>query len=515
MATPVATPVTLENPLRQGLLSGRVSPPCSLVIYGASGDLTHRKLVPALFDLYEKHLLPTSFNLIGISRSKISDDEFKQKLKESLKESEPQLSDSLWNSFSQNFHYIPGGYDDFKIYQSLAKRLDELDQENGTAGNRIFYLSTPPNVFEDIILNLGVAGLNKEDKGFSRIVIEKPFGRDLQSAVELNLKVKEVFRERQIYRIDHYMGKETVQNLLVMRFANSLFEPIWDRRYVDHIQITASEDQGVGSRAGYYESSGILRDMFQNHLFQVMCLIAMEPPVAFEANAIRDEKLKILKSIRPFTDQTVAQSAVRGQYGPGFLAGEKVPGYRQEDGVNPKSNTPTYAALKIFLDTWRWHGVPFLLRSAKRLPKRTTEVAIQFKEPPNLLFKNNLSDLSPNVLVVRIQPDEGITLKFETKVPGMTMEARTVNMDFRYETSFAEGTSEAYERLLLDCMLGDATLFIRGDEVEAAWAALMPVLNHWENTEPEEAFPNYEAGSWGPAAADKMLEKHWRQWRRL
>ncbi len=511
----MASPILLENPLRKGLPSERVPAPCSLVIYGASGDLTHRKLVPALYDLYEKHLLPSSFSLVGISRSKMSDEEFKQKLKESLKGSEPQLSDSLWNSFSQNFHYLAGGYDDPKVYQSLATLLDEFDAENGTSGNRIFYLSTPPNVFENIISNLGAAGLSEEKKGYSRIVIEKPFGHDLDSAKELNRRVKEVFQEHQIYRIDHYLGKETVQNLLVMRFANSIFEPIWDRRHVDHIQITASEDLGVGSRAGYYESSGVLRDMFQNHLFQVMCLIAMEPPVTYEANAIRDEKLKILKSIRPFDSQSVTQWAVRGQYGPGYLAGEKVPGYRQEEGVDPRSITPTYAALKIFLDTWRWHGVPFLLRSGKRLPKRATEVAIQFKEPPNLLFKNNLSELSPNVLVVRIQPDEGITLKFETKVPGITMEARTVNMDFRYGNTFAEGTSEAYERLLLDCMLGDATLFIRGDETEAAWSALMPVFHHWENTEPAGDFPNYEAGSWGPSDADRMLEKPWRKWRRL
>jgi len=511
----MSPPALMENPLRENLMADRVPAPCSLVIYGASGDLTHRKLVPALFDLYRKHLLPTSFNLVGISRSRLTDEDFKKHLKESLKESQPQLSDSLWDSFSQNFHYLSGGYDDFKSYQNLATLLDGLDRKNGTAANRIFYLSTPPNVFEPIISNLGAAGLNRENPGYARVVIEKPFGRDLDSAKELNGKLKEVFKEHQIYRIDHYLGKETVQNLLVMRFANSIFEPIWDRRLVDHVQITASEDLGVGSRAGYYESSGVLRDMFQNHLFQVMCLIAMEPPVTYEANAIRDEKLKILKAIRPFEKQSVAPRAVRGQYGPGFLGGEKVPGYREEEGVNPRSTTPTYAAIQVFLDTWRWHGVPFLLRSGKRLPKRATEVAIQFKEPPNLLFKSNLSDLAPNVLVARIQPDEGITLKFETKVPGMTMESRTVNMDFRYGTAFAEGTSEAYERLLLDCMLGDATLFIRGDETEAAWAALMPVLRHWESAEPEGSFPNYEAGSWGPAAADALLGKPWRKWRRL
>jgi glucose-6-phosphate 1-dehydrogenase len=511
----MTTAELLVNPLREGLSANRVPAPCSLVIYGASGDLTSRKLVPALFNLYRKHLLPTSFSLIGVSRSPISDDEFKQKLKEMLKQEDPELTDALWNSFSQNFHYLAGAYDDLKAYEKLSNLLDQKDRNNGTAGNRIFYLSTPPNVFEDIISNLGTSGLAKEAKGYSRIVIEKPFGHDLDSAKELNQKVQEVFKEHQIYRIDHYLGKETVQNLLVMRFANSIFEPIWNRENVDHVQITAAEELGVGSRAGYYESSGVLRDMFQNHLFQVMCMVGMEPPVAFEANAIRDEKLKILQSIRPFTPETVSQFAVRGQYGPGFLAGQKVPGYREEKDVNPKSTTPTYAALKVFLDTWRWHGVPFLLRSAKRLPKRSTEVAIQFKEPPNLLFKNNVSNLSPNVLVIRIQPDEGMTLKFETKVPGMTTEARTVNMDFRYGTSFAEDTPEAYERLLLDCMLGDATLFIRGDEAEAAWKALMPVITHWETTQPEKPFPNYEAGSWGPSEADALLEKPWRQWRRL
>jgi glucose-6-phosphate 1-dehydrogenase len=508
-----ATP--LENPLREGLFADRVPVPCTLIIFGASGDLTQRKLVPALFDLYRRHQLPASFNLVGISRSKLTDEEFRKRLKDFMKEAEPGLSDALFDSFSQNFHYFAGGYDDPAAYKALAERLQQLDAKNGTLGNRIFYLSTPPNVFKDVINNLGAAGLNKEDKGYARVVIEKPFGRDLATAQELNRQVRDVFQEHQIYRIDHYLGKETVQNLLVMRFANSIFEPIWDRRYVDHVQITACEDLGVGGRAGYYESSGVMRDMFQNHLLQVLSLVAMEPPAAFEANAIRDEKLKILRSIRPIPLSDVEQWAVRGQYGPGFLGGEKVPGYREEEGVKPSSTTPTFAAVKLYLDTWRWHGVPFFLRSGKRLPKRATEVAIQFKEPPNLLFKGNLSDLSPNVLVVRIQPDEGITLKFETKVPGMTMEVRTVNMDFRYNTSFAEGTSEAYERLLLDCMLGDATLFIRGDEAEAAWEAVMPILNAWETTLPREYFPNYEAGTWGPASADALLEKPGRAWRHL
>jgi glucose-6-phosphate 1-dehydrogenase len=504
-----------ENPLRQGLLIDRIPPPLCLVIFGASGDLAHRKLVPALFDLYEKHLLPPSFGMLGIARSKLSDAEFKQGLKDSLKQERPNLSEALWNSFSQNFNYFSGGYDDSKTYQSLSGCLDEWDRKNGTAGNRIFYLSTPPNLFEDILTHLGTSGLNREDKGFSRVVIEKPFGHDLPSARKLNRKVSSVFQERQIYRIDHYLGKETVQNLLVMRFANSIFEPIWDRQHVDHVQITAAEDLGVGGRAGYYEKSGVLRDMFQNHLFQLMCLIAMEPPVNFEADAIRDEKLKILQAIRPFPMETLESLAVRGQYGAGFLAGEKVPGYRQEEGVDEHSVTPTYAALKVFLDTWRWQDVPFLLRSGKRLPKSASEVAIQFKEPPNLLFKKNIGALSPNVLVVRIQPDEGITLKFETKVPGMALSNRTVNMDFRYGTSFAEDTPLAYERLLLDCMLGDSTLFIRADEAETAWEALTPLLNRWESVPPGENFPNYVAGSWGPASADRLLEKPHRAWRRL
>ncbi len=509
--------LTLENSLREGLGSQRSGVPCSLVIFGASGDLTKRKLVPALFSLYQKHLLSTSFSLIGTSRSQLSTDEFKHRLKSALDEKIPGISSALWESFSQNFHYLPltGGFNNLADYQALSKLLNDLDQKNDTLGNKIFYLSTPPEVFEDIISNLGRVELTREKKGFSRVIIEKPFGHDLASAQMLNQKIKNVFNENQIYRIDHYLGKETVQNLLVMRFANSIFEPIWNRRYIDHVQITAAEEIGIENRAGFYETSGVLRDMFQNHLFQILCLVAMEPPISFEANAIRDEKLKILKSIRPFEEEELKTSACRGQYGGGYLGGEKVVAYREEAGVNPLSTTPTFAALKIYLDTWRWVGVPFYLRSGKRLAKRISEVAIQFKEPPDLLFKNNLQAISPNVLVIRIQPDEGITLKFETKVPGMAFEVRNVNMDFRYGTSFTVGAPEAYERLLLDCMLGDATLFIRSDEVEAAWEALMPILNYWETTSPQEAFPNYEAGTWGPAMADALFVKPWRKWRRL
>ncbi len=505
----------LHNPLREGLSRERIPPPCILVLYGASGDLTHRKLVPALFGLYQKNLLPSSLHLIGTSRTVMSSETFKENLKSSLKKSIPQLSDSLWEGFSQNIEYLPGGFDDPEAYARLAAHLDETDRKKGTLHNRIFYLSTPPNVYETVIENLGLAGLSSEARGYSRIVLEKPFGRDLESAQYLNRQVRKVFAEEQIYRIDHYLGKETVQNILVMRFGNSIFEPLWNRRYIDHVQITAAEDLGIGSRAGYYDQSGIIRDMFQNHLFQVMCLVAMEPPISLEAEAIRDEKLKILKSIKPFTPENLERRAVRGQYGPGLLAGEQVPGYRSEPQIDPGSNTPTYAALKLYLNTWRWQGVPFFLRSGKRLAKRATEVAIRFKDPPHLLFQETLVDLSPNVLILRLQPDEGMTLRFEAKVPGMSMEIRDVKMDFSYGTSFIQDAPDAYERLLLDCMLGDSTLFIRGDEAEAAWNALMPVLDAWENTPPEEPFPNYEVGTWGPDSADRLLVKPWRKWRRL
>ena len=507
------TPLT--NALRAGLTNERVATPCTLVIYGASGDLTHRKLVPALFGLYQKHLLPTAFHLIGTSRTVLSSEEFRADLKRFLLESVPTLSDALWEGFACNIEYLPGGFDEPAAYARLSRRLDELDKEKGTHHNRVFYLSTPPNVFEPIIANLGQAGLHHEEQGFSRLVLEKPFGRDLASAQYLNRKVREYFEEQQIFRIDHYLGKETVQNILVMRFGNSIFEPLWNRRYVDQVQITAAEELGIGNRAGYYDSAGIVRDMFQNHLFQVMCLVAMEPPISLEAEAIRDEKLKILKSIRPFTPATVDTLAVRGQYGPGFLAGEPIPGYRDEPNVPPGSNTPTFAAMKLYLDTWRWQGVPFFLRSGKRLPKRTTEVAIFFKHPPRLLYQDTFANLSPNVLILRVQPDEGMTLRIEAKVPGMSMNIRDVKMDFSYGTSFVQNAPEAYERLLLDSMLGDTTLFIRGDEAEAAWRALMPVLDHWQHTAPKDPFPNYPAGSWGPEAADGLMDQPWRQWRRL
>jgi glucose-6-phosphate 1-dehydrogenase len=505
----------MKNPLREGLTAERVAAPCALVIYGASGDLTHRKLIPALFGLYQKHLLPATFHLIGTSRSEISTESFRANLKQFLRESTPEISDTLWEGFAQNIDYVAGGFDDPQSYENLAILLDDLDRDKGTLHNRIFYLSTPPDVFEPIIANLGKAGLHREEKGFSRLVLEKPFGRDLESAQYLNRKVREFFQEQQIYRIDHYLGKETVQNILVMRFGNSIFEPLWNRRYIDHVQITAAEDLGIGTRAGYYESSGIVRDMFQNHLFQVMCLVAMEPPISLEAESIRDEKLKILKSIRPLSQDSLAKHAIRGQYGPGYLAGEPIPGYRQEPNVDENSNTSTFAALKLHLDTWRWQGVPFFLRSGKRLPKRATEVTIHFKYAPRLLFQDTFANLSPNVLVLRLQPDEGVTLRIEAKAPGMSTTIRDVKMDFSYGTSFIQDAPEAYERLLLDCMLGDTTLFIRGDEAEAAWRALMPVFNVWDNTPPLEPFPNYSVGSWGPNSANTLLGEPWRKWRRL
>ena len=503
-----------QNPLREGLTAERVPAPCALVIFGASGDLTFRKLLPALFGLFQKHLLPAAFTIIGLSRSPLSTEEFRAKLRLVLQEQIPHLSENLWESFSTTIEYVAGDYADPTAYRELAAKLTASARDRGTH-NRILYLATPPGVFAEIVFNLGFAGLQREDAGFSRLVVEKPFGHDLDSARELNRKIREVFREEQIFRIDHYLGKETVQNILVMRFGNSIFEPIWNRRYVDHVQITAAEELGIGGRAGYYERSGVVRDMFQNHLFQVMCLVAMEPPISMEAETIRDEKLKVLRAIQPFDNKTVLSRAVRGQYGPGLLAGTRIPGYREEPGVATDSITPTYAAMKIFLNNWRWQGIPFLLRSGKRLVKRTTEVAVFFRDPPHLLFRENAINLLPNILVVRIQPDEGMTLRLEAKVPGMSMETRTVNMDFSYGSSFVHGLPDAYERLLLDCMLGDATLFTRGDETELSWQTLAPVLEVWDHTQPSEPFPNYEAGTWGPAAAARLFGDGRHQWRRL
>lgn len=508
---PTQTTTTMDNPLRAGLRLERSPSPCVVVIFGASGDLAKRKLLPALWALNEAQQLPPGFSIVGVARSELSHDEFRQQLRESIA-SDTTIDPTMLDAFLKGLYYVPGSFDDPAVFAKLKALLGQIDQERGTAGNRVYYLATPPSFFPVITQQLGRAELvNREanGNGWTRIVIEKPFGRDLQSARELNRVVHSVFNEAQVYRIDHYLGKETVQNILHFRFANAIWEPIWNRRYVDHVQITVAEDLGIEGRGGYYEEAGIVRDMLENHMLQLLTLTAMEPPVSFDADAVRDEKVKVLRGMRPFDRERVLQDAVRGQYGPGWIGGKRVPGYRQEQKVAPDSATPTYVAAKFYIDTWRWEGVPFYLRSGKRLPKRVTEIAIQFNRVPHLLF----GQTDPNVLAMRIQPDEGITLQFEAKVPGPTPRHRPVTMDFRYGTAFATAPAEAYQRLLLDVMLGDSTLFARSDEVQAAWTLVEPILETWGSMPPQD-LPNYEAGTWGPETADRLLEDAARRWRR-
>lgn len=510
---PSVTPAgTAENPLRKGLRMSRTPQPCVLIIFGASGDLTNRKLLPALWALSESQQLGPGFSVVGISRTKKTHEEFRQELRDAL--DDDSLNDNpAFEQFLEGLFYMPGDINDPGMYEELNKVLHQIDDERGTGGNRVYYLSTQPSFFPIVIHHLGEAGMvsrQTEGSGWTRIVIEKPFGRDLKTARELNQDVLKVFDEQQVYRIDHYLGKETVQNLMVLRFANTIWEPIWNRRYVDHIQITVAERLGVEGRGGYYEEAGLVRDMIANHLLQLLMIVAMEPPVAFDADAVRDEKVKVLRAVRPFTPERIESDVVFGQYGEGASAAEAVPGYREEEKVSPQSTTETYAAMRFYVDNWRWQNVPFFLRSGKRLPKRATEIAIQFKPVPHLLFDHS----TPNVLSIRIQPDEGIALQFDAKVPGTQMVERPVLMDFRYGTSFGVEPADAYQRLLLDVMLGDGTLFARRDEVEAAWKLIDPILEqaveHWG-----KEFPNYEAGTWGPTAADEMIETPERRWRRL
>ena len=510
-----ATPTA--NPLRAGMRMQRTPEPCTVIIFGATGDLTHRKLVPALYNLQRERLLPPGFSVVGFARRDWSDDFFRGSLLADAREfSRSGIEDTLWASFAEGVRYIQSSFDDPRGYQVLAQRLAELDQQRGASGNRLFYLATPPESYATIIQQLGAAGLARSPgDGWTRIIIEKPFGRDLTSARTLNAEVHRVFDESQVYRIDHYLGKETVQNILVFRFANGIFEPLWDRRYVDHVQITVAETVGVEERGGYYEHAGALRDMVQNHLMQLLTLTAMEPPIGYRADAVRDEKVKVLRAIRPIAPEQAEQVTVRGQYGPGTAGGQAVPGYRQEQGVAPESTTETYVALQFFIDNWRWAGVPFLLRTGKRLPKRVSEIAIQFRSVPLMLFDSGpLSDIEPNVLAMQVQPDEGITLRFDSKVPGQANQIRPVTMDFRYNAAFGVESPEAYERLLLDAMLGDSTLFTRSDEVEASWSLITPIHQGWASAD-APAFPSYEAGTWGPKAADRLLVKEWRAWRRL
>ena len=506
-----------ENPLRHGRRMNRSPEPCAMVIFGGSGDLTRRKLVPALYNLSRKRMIPGGFTILGISRSPMKDEEYRSRLREWVdKAEEAAPSDpETWEPFSQGIYYLPANFHDAAMYARLKEVLAAYDTRRGTGGNRIFYLATAPSDYVDIIRNLGSAGMAREDSGWVRAIIEKPFGRDLASARALNREVSAVFQEDQVYRIDHYLGKETVQNLLVFRFANGIFEPIWNRQYVDHVQITAAENIGVGTRGAYYEEAGALRDMIQNHMMQLLTLVAMEPPPDFAPNSVRDEKAKVLRSIRPCTPEEVGRVAVRGQYGRGFVGGREMPAYREEQGVSPNSTTETFAAIRFTIDNWRWAGVPFYVRTGKNLAKRATEIAILFRRTPHLIFRQAPTDqVESNVLALRIQPDEGITLKFEAKLPGQSMNIRPVSMDFRYGSTFGPHLSSAYERLLLDCMVGDPTLFDRIDSVELAWSLVQPFLDRWSSTD-GGPIPTYASGSWGPAEADALLARENRRWRRL
>jgi glucose-6-phosphate 1-dehydrogenase len=491
------------------------SDPCVIVMFGASGDLAKRKLLPALFDLALHSCLAPRFRLVGFARTQMSDEDFRKSASEFLPKGDAAGGDDAkQKDFLSHLQYFTGNYDDPEAYKRLAKRLEEMDAEGNLGGNRLFYLATPPDVYQRIIKELGEAGLSKPklEKSWARVIIEKPFGHDKASARELNDKVLAVFEESQVYRIDHYLGKETVQNMLVFRFGNGIFEPLWNRNYIDHVQITAAESLGVERRAAFYESAGATRDMIQSHVLQLASLVAIEAPARFDADSIRNEKIKVLQSIRPFTQETIWKSVVRGQYGPGQVDGQTVVGYRQEPGVKADSATETFVALKLQVDNWRWSGVPFYLRTGKRLAKSFTEVAIQFKKAPHLVFRGE--SLDENSLVLNIQPDEGISLSFGAKSPGEKMHIQPVTMDFQYRKTFGGESRPAYATLINDCIRGDATLFDRADSVEAAWELVDPILETWQKAG-APPFPNYPAGSAGPRAAEDLTSSEGRRWRPL
>jgi glucose-6-phosphate 1-dehydrogenase len=500
------------NLLRDEYRMSRVPGPCAIVIFGGSGDLAGRKLVPALYNLYLRRLLPAGFAVIGIGRSDQGGDDGYRKLMRSRCESfsRTPVTDAEWSGFATLLHWVTGQFDDAATYDTLEKRLGEIETEHGTDGNVLYYLSVPPSQFTVIIDGLGGAKLGREHGGsFRRVIVEKPFGHDLASSAALDKEVHRVFREPQVFRIDHYLGKETVQNILVFRFANGIFEPVWNRNFIDHVQITVAESIGVEGRGRFYEEAGAMRDIVQNHMLQALSFVAMEPPASFEAEAVRDERGKALASCRPLRPSDV----VRGQYGPGFMDGVPVGGYRQEEGVAPDSAIETYVAAHLSIDNWRWADTPFYLRTGKHLPKRATEVAIQFKRVPHLPFSYAAAEqLEPNVLVLRIQPDEGIALRFGAKVPAARVQIRTVNMDFQYDTAFSAPPAEAYETLLLDAMRGDATNFPRQDAVQQSWRIVEEVIESWAQ---EGGGPHlYASGGWGPDAADDLLARDGRRWRR-
>ena len=485
-----------------------------MVIFGASGDLTKRKLIPALYNLRKAQLLSENFAVIGVARAEMHDKEFRSRLRDDMNEfATEKVDEEIWKWLEDRLYYLPGDFEDDETYARLKTLLEKVDKERNGEGNYFFYLATAPDYFASVVQRIGSTGLTGEEEGrWRRVIIEKPFGRDLESARKLNLEIKNVLDERQIYRIDHYLGKETVQNILIFRFGNSIFEPIWNRRYVEHVQITAAETVGVEQRGAYYETAGALRDMVPNHLLQLVTLTAMEPPISFGADAVRDEQAKILHAIQHLSPEDALSRVVRGQYEEGEVKGEKVAGYRHEPNVAPDSHVETFVALKLLIDDWRWADVPFYIRTGKRLAARDTEIAIQFKQPPFVLFRNTAIDkLTTNRLVLHIQPDEGISLRFGAKVPGATESIGAVDMDFDYEDYFGDTPSTGYERLLHDCMVGDATLFQRADQVEAGWAVVAPIQEAWQN-ESTPTLAKYPAGSWGPKEADELLARDGRKW---
>jgi glucose-6-phosphate 1-dehydrogenase len=517
-AAPLPKPA---NPLRRGLVEERTGDACAVVIFGASGDLTRRKLMPALYNLAVSRSLPGGFAVVGVARRAKSDQAFRGEMSEGVAQHSRRkpVDPSVWSDFERRMSYVAGSFEDPETYTRLGAHLGALDKECGTSGSRLYYLAVPPSEHGTIVRGLRAANLvapasaSKEGGPFTRVVFEKPFGHDLASAQELNETIGGVFDEAQVYRIDHYLGKETVQNLLVFRFANSLWEPIWNREHIDHVQITVAEEIGVEGRGKFYEQTGVTRDIVENHLMQLLCLTAMEPPISLSADSVRSEKVKVLRALRPMERRTVQESVIRGQYGRGFVRADEVPAYREEPDVAPDSSVETFLAMRVLVDNWRWGGVPFYVRAGKRLPRRVTEIAIQFKHVPHSLFRTPDGGVTPNVLAMRIQPDEGIALRFISKEPGQQTVLRDVTMDFRYGSSFGSNTPEAYERLLLDSMRGEATLFTRRDEVEAQWEYIDHVFDAWA-AQGHVPPPVYPAGSWGPDAADGLLAKDARRWRK-
>lgn len=507
-----------SNPLTEATRYHKSAESCILVIFGATGDLTARKLIPALYNLAKEGQLPGHFACVGFARRPKTHEEFRQEMVEALNEfsrSKP-VNEELWKTFKEQIYYLQSNFDDDDGYEKLNQFLQKLDGQLGTQGNRVFYLSIQPSYFPTVVEKLNqhnlIYPIEKVKNKWSRVIIEKPFGEDTASAINLQNDLIRHLDESQIYRIDHYLGKETVQNLLVFRFGNSIFESLWNNHHIDNIQITVSEEIGIGTRGRFFEEAGLLRDIVQNHAMQLLTLVAMEPPTNLSATSIRDEKVKVLEAMRPFPKDKIDQFAVRGQYGPGFINGEAVKGYRQEDNVNPQSIIETYVALEMTIDNWRWAGVPFFIRAGKRLPKRSTEIAITFKKAPGYLFQGTSQSIDPNVLVIRIQPDEGSSLKINCKVPGLSHVIQPVKMNFQYGSYFGSAPPEAYERLICDCMAGDNTLFARDDEVLMSWKLLTPVLKHWQEN-PPDYFPNYASGTWGPSASEEMLERQGRKWR--